>query len=161
MMAGGAISWCSKQQSTVALSSTESEYVALSWTSREAVWLQRLKACMSTGTEMSAAPITLFEDNTAAALWAQNTRNHQRQKHIDICHHYIRDLVTQGVVQVVYIPTKRQLADCLTKPLGLDLFDPLTAAVMGERALMVTQDEMTGTNVAHDPARHVHTKTPA
>ena len=58
--------------------------------------------------------VTMFEDNTAAALWAQDSHSHQRSKHIDISHHFIRDLVRSGLLQVVYIPTKKQLADCLT-----------------------------------------------
>jgi len=161
MMAGAAISWCSKQQSTVALSSSESEYVALSWSSREAIWLQRLRRCMLPDAVAAQHTVTMFEDNTAAALWAQDSHSHQRSKHIDISHHFIRDLVRSGLLQVVYIPTKKQLADCLTKPLAADLFRPLTSAVMGECALALCAADLSPTNVAHCPATHLRSKTAA
>ncbi len=87
LMAGGAISWLSKKQAIVALSTSEAEYVALSLATQEAVWLRRLL------TDLRAAPngpTLLMEDNQGAIAIARNPIAHARTKHIDIRYHSIK-----------------------------------------------------------------------
>jgi hypothetical protein len=113
----GSISWASKKQPTVALSSTEAEYMAASNAAREAVWLRQLL------TELGFAPVapTVIQcDNQGALALVKNPVKHARTKHIDVQHHFIRELVEQGKVALEYCPTDRMVADVLTKPLHRD-----------------------------------------
>ncbi|KAE9186560.1 hypothetical protein PF005_g20804 [Phytophthora fragariae] len=92
----------SKFQRTVALSSAEAEYMALS--------------CNCKTLQRNAT--TIWEDNQGAIALAQNAGYHARTKHVDIRHHFIRENVERGTVKVEYVDTKNQLADMLTKALG-------------------------------------------
>ncbi len=150
MLRGAAISYSSKLQSVVALSSSEAEYVALSWAAREAMWLRRLEGEIM-GTPVDAAPMVLFEDNTTAAHWAVEGGHHQRQKHVEVYHHFIRDKVKSGVFSVMYISTANQLADVNTKLLPYDTHSRLSGVVMGELAVDVPRSHVTATNVGYDP----------
>lgn len=114
-MAGAPITWSSKGQATIALSSTEAEYVALSATAREALWLRSVLHEM--GRELPAAT-TLYEDNESAMKLVKNPVLHARSKHIDICHHAIRQFAKDGKVQVERKSTDQMIADMLTKPLS-------------------------------------------
>ena len=58
----------------------------------------------------------IMEDNTGAIKLSNNAQFHKRTKHIDIKHHYIRELVEENKLRIIYINTKNQLADPLTKP---------------------------------------------
>ena len=127
MLGSGPISWASKKQSTVACSSTESEYYALSETARETVWLRKLLGEM--GQEQDSAT-TIWEDNQQTIVWALDAAHHGRNKHIDVRLHYVRDQVRRNVVKVQYTPTEDQLADLLTKPLGRLAFQRLVKKIM-------------------------------
>jgi hypothetical protein len=114
MMCGGPISWCSKRQATVALSSCEAEYMALTQASKEAVWLQLLMQELGVqGTDS----VKVLVDNQGAIALAKNPEFHTRTKHIDIQYHYIRQEVEKGRIQLEFVESGRMLADCLTKPL--------------------------------------------
>jgi hypothetical protein len=113
----GTVSWCSKRQPTVALSSTEAEYMSASQAAREALWLRRLMADLGFG---PVGATTIRCDNQGALALAKNPVHHQRTKHIDVQHHFIRELVEQGTVQLVYCATDDMVADVLTKPLPRD-----------------------------------------
>jgi hypothetical protein len=115
MLAGGPISWKSKCQPTVALSSTEAEYMALTATAQEAMSLRTL--CGELGINV-ADPVLIYGDNQGALAMALNPTMHHKSKHIDIKQHFIREKVADGDVQLQYISTKRMLADALTKPLS-------------------------------------------
>ncbi len=167
---GGPISYGSKKQAVVALSSTEAEYVALSLAVREAIWLRLLltklgllqpdqqfaeirvhesNQCvnailppdeqyerpdnegdiaheqkgvvipdLSDTIRSSSTPITLKGDNQSSIALANNPVLNTCTKHIDIQHHYIRDEVISGRINLVYTPTELMLADGLTKPLS-------------------------------------------
>jgi hypothetical protein len=117
ILAGGAVSWMSKKQSLVALSTTEAEYIALSSASQEAVWLQRLMKDI--GQEMQ---MKIQEDNQSAIRIAQNPVFHSRTKHIDIKTHYVHELVTQGTISLEYCASKENIADIFTKPLAKTRF---------------------------------------
>jgi len=77
--------------------------------------------------------------------------HHQRQKHISVYHHFIRDAVKRGLFSVVYIGTAYQLADVNTKLLPYELHSRLSGVVMGEMAMDVPRSQVTATNVAYDP----------
>ena len=114
-----AISWSSKQQPTIALSSTEAEYMAMTQACKEAIWVRRLLTELAT--EMTpydtAAPITIFADNQGSMALAKNPEFHSRTKHIGIQHHFIREKVNTQEVTLEYLPTGDMLADLLTKAL--------------------------------------------
>ncbi|KAF1334706.1 Integrase catalytic core protein, partial [Globisporangium splendens] len=120
---GGCISWRSKKQRTVALSSTEAEYMALSEATQEAVWL---KAFMhELGEDAGDGALTVFEDNQGAIALAKNPEFHKRTKHIDIRYHFVREKVEDGQVVLEYCPTQEMLADLMTKPIATAQFDTL------------------------------------
>lgn len=110
---GGAISWQSQRQATVAISTTEAEVVAASEAAREVVWLKRL---LSDITNFSEIP-EIYVDNEAAIRLAQNPELHRRTKHIEIRHFFIREKVTNGEIVVSKISSEFQVADALTKAL--------------------------------------------
>ena len=83
-LARGAVSWLSKKQATVALSTAEAEYVALSTATQEAIWLRRLLTDVG---EPLEEPIVIHEDNQGAIAMAKNPVGHARTKHIDIRYH--------------------------------------------------------------------------
>ena len=109
-----AISWCSKKQITVAKSSTEAEYVALSAAAQEAIWLRRLLMDIGFG---NSGPTVLYEDNNGAIELSKNPKHHNRTKHIDISHHFTRERVESKELSVVYCHTGDMLADTMTKGL--------------------------------------------
>lgn len=108
-----AISWSSKKQQTVALSSTEGEYMSTTMATCEAIFLRRL--CNELGFEQSAT--TIFVDNQSAMDLARNPVHHSRTKHIEVRHHFIREKLESGEVTLEYKPTADQTADIFTKPL--------------------------------------------
>jgi hypothetical protein len=123
----GPVSWCSKKQSIVALSSTESEYIAAGSAVQELLWLRGMLR------ELGAAPATttVFCDNQGAKALAESSRQHARTKHINVRYHFIRHHVRSGEIQVDWIPTAQQQADILTKALGAQVFLPLRDKIMG------------------------------
>ena len=118
IQAGGPTSWGSQSQPTVALSTTEAEYMA---TSRAAKQIEWMYSSMDEVGYPQARPARLYNDNAGAVSLTQNTKGNVRVKHIDIRHHYIRDLVEDGKVIIRHIPSAENLADVFTKPLGRDL----------------------------------------
>ncbi len=116
MINGGAVSWTSHKQTTVALSTMESEYMALSDASRESIARSQFFAELNIFPP--STPITIFSDNQSALEITQNPKNYRKAKHIDIRYHAVRHYILDGKVEVDYIPTDGQPADILTKPLG-------------------------------------------
>ena len=114
LYAGGSICWASRKQPTVALSSTEAEYMAISDASRHAIWLRTLF------TELGFKqpnPLPIHVDNKGSVDLALNPVHHKRTKHIDIKHHFIRQCLEDLSVGLVQIPTNENFADVLTKSL--------------------------------------------
>ena len=111
----GAISWGSRLQATVALSSSEAEYMALTAATQEAIHLRQLLADL--GISISNSTI-IYEDNVGCIAMSSNPVFHKRTKHIAIKYHFVRERVESGEVNVKYVPTNQQLADILTKPLS-------------------------------------------
>lgn len=122
LLGGAAISWKSSKQTCVALSTAEAEYIALSAASQEAVWLQQL---FSDLLNERIQETVIFEDNQLAICLAKNQQVHGRSKHIDIKFHYIRELVEDGKINLVYCASEDMIADILTKPLRAARFEKL------------------------------------
>jgi hypothetical protein len=111
---GGAVSWSSKQQEVVSLSTTESEYVAATHGMKEVLWLRSL---LSEVFGKPTDPTTMFSDNQSAIALARDHQYHARTKHIDVRYHWIRWVIEQGTLRLVYCPTDDMVADALTKAL--------------------------------------------
>ena len=122
LLAKGAVSWLSKKQATVALSTAEAEYVALSAATQEAIWLRRLLTDVGESLE---GPIVINEDNQGAITMAKNPVGHARTKHIDIRYHFVREGVQNGAIILKYVATGEMIADILTKPLPKHPFEKL------------------------------------
>ena len=105
-MSGATVSWRSKKQTCVALSTAEAEYIALSAATQEALWMRQLLTNLSVNIEK---PITIYEDNQSAIAMSKNPQFHGRSKHIDIKHHFVRDQVEKKTVTVLYCPTGSML----------------------------------------------------
>ncbi|KAJ6095264.1 Reverse transcriptase RNA-dependent DNA polymerase [Penicillium sp. IBT 16267x] len=126
-LAGAAVSWQSKKQTSVALSSTEAEYMAQCHAVQELVWLILLLTELSqlsgmTDLRLFSKPVNIFADNQGAIALASNPENHARSKHVDIKFHYQRRQVEAGNCRFTYIPTENMPADGLTKPLPTTAF---------------------------------------
>ncbi|XP_062557763.1 uncharacterized protein LOC134222614 [Armigeres subalbatus] len=111
---GNTVSWASRKQQTVALSSCEAEYAALSAAASEGLWLHGILQDLKQVQPNMAFKI--FEDNRGCISMAANTEN-KRVKHIDVKHHFLRDHVAQGRLTIEAIGTANQKADTFTKPL--------------------------------------------
>jgi hypothetical protein len=114
ILAGGAISWQSKKQRTVALSTVEAEYMATTQAVKEALWWRSFLA--GVGHDMSR-PVLLLSDNQGSIALAHNPEHHARTKHIDIQHHFIRQHVAEKTIALTFVGTEDMVADVLTKAL--------------------------------------------
>ena len=114
-LAGAPVSWRSKKQSCVALSTAEAEYIALASAAQEAVWLRELLKQLDG--PMAEATI-VYDDSQSAIAMTKNPQFHGRAKHIGIKYHYIRGEVEKGTVKLLYCPTENMMADVLTKGLS-------------------------------------------
>ena len=108
------ISWRSHKQIAVATSSTKAEYQALSSATKESIWLRMFMG--EIGFHQNS-PTPIEQDNQSAIALAQNPTQHNRTKHIDIAHHFIRELIENKHIELHYVPTADILADVMTKPL--------------------------------------------
>ena len=109
-----AVSWSSKRQEIIVLSMTEAEYVAATHATKEVLWLRSL---INEIFEKFSGPITLFGDNQSAITLTKDHQYHARTKHIDIQFHFIRWIVKEGKIKLVYCPTNEMVMDTLTKAL--------------------------------------------
>ena len=89
MLNRGPVSWSSKRQSTVALSTTEAEYYALSQAIKKASWLRKLLASLKLYSFDSSMPILINVDSTGAIKTGQNPIENDHTKHFDICYHFV------------------------------------------------------------------------
>jgi hypothetical protein len=135
-LAGGAVSYSSKKQSSVALSSTESEYMALLHALKEQIWILRLLEEL--GYDVKDQNIIKTDNQSAIAL-AHNPQQHARTKHIDIQYHFVRNCVEDGRTQLEYCPTEEMVADGLTKALGPERHKKL-AKMMGMDVWQKSED---------------------
>lgn len=122
LMAGGAVSWSSKKQPIVALSTTEAEYIAAVSCATQGIWMTRVLG--EFGEEYGDC-ITIKCDNSSAIQLSKNPVHHGRSKHIEVRFYYLRDLTKEGKVKLMHCGTQDQLADIMTKPLKLETFRKL------------------------------------
>ena len=109
------ISWKTKKQSVVALSSCEAEFMSITFAVQEGKFLRQLFADML---QCNRYDFQLFIDNQGALKLSQNPIHHQRSKHIDVKYMYVRQEIASGVVKPIYIPSNRNLSDVFTKPVS-------------------------------------------
>jgi hypothetical protein len=139
ILCGGVVTWYSKKQSVVALSSTEAEYYSLAEVVREVSWIKEL---LSELNMFITQPIVINQDNQSTMAIAMNPIQHQRVKHMAVRYHFIRDKLRQKQIELVYCPTKLMVADILTKALPNDLHKRLVS-LMGIRSL----SDLKGTSI--------------
>ena len=119
LMSSGAVSWSSKKQPVVTLSTTEAEFISATHCACQAVWLKRILKELHHDT---CKPTVIYCDNVSAIKLSKNPVLHGRSKHIDVRFHFLRDLTKEGIVELVQCSTREQIADILTKPLKLETF---------------------------------------
>lgn len=115
------ICWSTRKQHLTAQSTTESEYIALSDAGRHVVRVRHLLYTLSRSdaytSRKAIKPTIIYEDNQGSIALTDNLIFRSKTKHIQVKYHYIRDMVKDGEVKVMYMPTSRMLADGLTKAL--------------------------------------------
>nr|GFC41969.1 ribonuclease H-like domain-containing protein [Tanacetum cinerariifolium] len=107
------VSWSSKKQQSIAISTTEAEYIAMSGCCAQILWMR--SQLIDYGFDFNK--ISLYCDNRSAIALCCNNVQHSRSKHIDIRHHFIREQVERGVVELYFVSTDYQLVDIFTKAL--------------------------------------------
>lgn len=112
LIGGSAVAWCSKKQHSVALSSTEAEYISATGATCQAIWLRRILKDLGI---VQDHPTTVYCDSKSAINLSKNPVMNSRSKHIELKYHFIRDMVSQGEVKLEFCGTNEQLTDLLTK----------------------------------------------
>ena len=112
MMCGGSVVWGSKLQSTVALSTAETEYMAMCASLQEVLFLRQILANLD---HAPSGSTRMLEDTKGCKAMATNDMTTAKSKHIDIRYHFIREVVKGKAVVVLYCPTGNMLGDALTK----------------------------------------------
>ena len=128
LLNGAAVSWKSQRQPTVALSTAEAEYMALTAATQEAVFLRQLLQEMG---QPPASGTLIHEDNQSCIALCKNTMTTGRSKHIEVKMHFCREKQESGEIVVDYCPTEEMLADGLSKPLAGERHKKLFRSVMG------------------------------
>jgi len=125
-MAGRAVTWSSKRQATVALSTVEAEYVAMSRCAQQMVWMHTWldEVEIAHGT-----PGVIRGDSREAIALAKTMKDHGKVKHIDIHHHYLRELVKSELIIFEQIASADNITDLFTKPLAHDHHHRFLAAL--------------------------------
>lgn len=108
------ISWRTFKQKSVSLSTMEAEYVALTEAAKEFTWLQNI--LKNESLKLKVNENVMFCDNQAAISFSNSPVENHRTKHIDVRYHFLRKLVNDNVFQILYVNTKKNLADYFTKP---------------------------------------------
>ena len=118
-LAGAIFSWNSHAQKTIALSSTEAEYMSLSDTSRQLIWIKNLLSKLG----ITLFPILLMGDNQGSIFLASNPVQEKHIRHIDLCYHFIRETIQNKMVELFFIEGTNNPADLFTKNLGCIKFE--------------------------------------
>lgn len=119
---GAAVAWSSKKQPIVNLSTTEAEFIAAASCACQAIWMRRILQDMGYAHKGGT---NIMCDNSSTIKLATNPVLHSRTKHIDVRFHFLRDLVNDGTIRMMFCGTHDQVADVLTKPLKLEDFERL------------------------------------
>uniref|UniRef100_A0AAV1VG84 Reverse transcriptase Ty1/copia-type domain-containing protein n=1 Tax=Peronospora matthiolae TaxID=2874970 RepID=A0AAV1VG84_9STRA len=129
MLLGTPVSWGSKKQPSVSLSTSEAEYIALSLAIQEGKWIHRLLCEIMMAANEEGPELMIHEDNQSCIKMTKNPVNHGRTKHINIKYHHIRDEVKRGEVKLKYCETAVMLADIMTKGLHGPRHKEMTATL--------------------------------
>jgi hypothetical protein len=113
---GNLISWRSKKQSVVSRSTAEAEYRAMSLVLCEMLWVKNLLSELNV---LRRSPLRLWCDNKSAISIANNPVQHDRTKHVEIDRFFIKEKLDDGTLELSHVSSKDQIADCLTKGLGV------------------------------------------
>jgi ribonuclease HI len=116
LLNGGTVSWCSRKQDIVALSSTESEFIALTESCKELKWIRMMVKSLKEVTVPEK--ITVLTDSQSSMKLITNQKFSNRSKHIDTRFYYVKQLVEEGQIELKYCQTDLNIADMFTKPLG-------------------------------------------
>ncbi|KAK6149485.1 hypothetical protein DH2020_017010 [Rehmannia glutinosa] len=117
------VSWFSKKQNCVSLSTAEAEYISAAFCCTQLLWMKQTLADY----KCSFENVPIFCDNISAINIAQNPVHHNRTKHIEIRHHFLRDCVSKRKIEISFVPSQDQLADIFTKPLTSESFASIRA----------------------------------
>ena len=139
-LSNGAVSWRSKKQSCVALSTAEAEYMALSSAFQEAAWMRQLLSGLIGIQVDSLGPTLIFEDNQSTICMSKNHQFHGRSKHINIKYHYVREQVAAGNIELEYCKSDDMLADIFTKGLNGPGFKKLRSMIGMTSEIKSSQD---------------------
>ena len=121
-LGGCLVSWLSKKQTSISLSTAEEEYITAASCCTQVLWMkQTLKYLQIQFSE----PIPIFCDNTSAISISKNPVMHSKTKHIPIKYHFVREQVAEKNIKLEYVGTKEQIADIFTKPLPREAFEYL------------------------------------
>jgi len=121
LLGSSLISWNSKNQACVALSTTEAEYIATGHACAQSIWLKH----QLMGYCVKLEKVPFYCDNTSAINLTKNPIQHSKTTHIEIRHHFIRDNIQKGDIEIMFVKIENQLADLFTKPLARDRFNKL------------------------------------
>ena len=119
------VSWMSKKQNSVSLSTAEAEYIATTSCCAQLLWMKKLLHDYG----ITQDTMCVFCDNTCAINLSKNPVQHSKSKHIEIRYHFIRDLVEEKTVYLEFINTDNQKADIFTKPLDDPRFESLRKTI--------------------------------
>ncbi|CAL5331079.1 unnamed protein product [Camellia sinensis] len=122
LMSSGAISWSSKKQQIVTLSTTEAAFVGAASCFCQAIWLRRMLEVLG---HQKQGPTRIFCDNVSAIKLSRNPVMHGRSKHIDVRYHFLHDHCKDGVIELEFCKSGDQATDILTKPLKPAVFEKL------------------------------------
>jgi hypothetical protein len=122
MLGTGAVSWSSKKQPIVTLSTTEAEFVAAASCACQAIWLRRILEEIQFKQQGATS---IYCDNSSTIKLSRNLVLHGRSKHIDVKYHFLRDLAKDEVINLIFCRSEDQVADIFTKPLKTPLFHKL------------------------------------
>ena len=126
-MCGGPIAWKSQMKKTIALSSCEAEYMALSEAGREIIWI--INFLTEIGVKFNRPRI--YCDSSSAINWAEDPIEHKRNKHIEMQYYYIRDIVAAEKVDIYKVSSLNNSSDPLTKNVVTPIYQRLRPSMMG------------------------------
>ena len=127
---GVPISWKSKGQRSVTLSSSEAEFVALSEAAKEVKFVVMIMMTMNIPVKM---PVIVRVDNVGAIFMAENVTTGERTKHVDTRYHFVREFVHEGFIKIIFVRTKENVADIFTKNVTGDLYEKHTQELIANK----------------------------
>jgi len=122
LMGSSVVSWCSKKQPIVTLSTTEAEFVAAAVCACQGVWMKRILKELRHSDEGCTI---IMCDNSSTIKLSKNPVLHGRSKHINVRFHFLRNLTKKGTVELIHCGSQDQIVDIMTKPLKLEMFQKL------------------------------------